>query len=175
MQARAAAARETRTTPPRTRRGRDSLPPRRSSATPGTAARRRWPGTREHRRPAHHTLIRRLAPALDCITAAAVPARAECRPRGATRQCGAHRASPHPRLTGHGHLVPEPAVEVEAVAEGLAGGGATDVGVQRRPVVGALGGPVGPLDRPERAADARARRGGPGHRRPVAGARPVTG
>src|SRR5260370_1228797 len=86
MQARAAARTETRTTPPRHRTRRDSLPPPRSSVTPGTAARRRWPGTREHRRPAHHTLIRRLAPALDCITAAAVPAHRA----GPADQAGTH-------------------------------------------------------------------------------------
>src|SRR5215470_9019117 len=87
----------------------------------------------------------------------------------------AQAISPNSASTVHGHLVPEPAVEVEVVAEGLAGDGVADIGVQRVPVVGGLGGAVGPLDRAERADDARACRGGPGRRRPVARADPVTG
>jgi len=41
-------------------------------------------------------------------------------------------------LPGGRHFVPEPAVEVEVVAPGLAGSGVGDVGVQRVPVVGEL-------------------------------------
>jgi hypothetical protein len=46
---------------------------------------------------------------------------------------------------GDGHFVPQAAVEVEVVAEGLAGGGVAGVGVQRVPVVGDLGAAVGSL------------------------------
>src|SRR5262249_59966503 len=78
-----------------------------------------------------------------------------------------HGPSRYSASTVHGHLVPEPAVEVEVVAEGLAGGGVAGVGVQRVPVVSGLGGAVGPLDRAQLAGDARACRGGPDHRCPV--------
>src|ERR1700686_1478343 len=39
---------------------------------------------------------------------------------------------------GNGYLVPHPAVQVEVIAVGLAGGGISDVGVQGMPVVGGL-------------------------------------
>ncbi len=46
------------------------------------------------------------------------------------------------RLAGRGDLVPQPAVQVEPVAVGLAAGGVADVGVQGMPVVGGLDRPV---------------------------------
>ena len=39
---------------------------------------------------------------------------------------------------GNGYLMPQPAVQVEVIAMGLAGGGISDVGVQGMPVVGGL-------------------------------------
>ena len=39
---------------------------------------------------------------------------------------------------GNGYLMPQPAVQVEVIAVGLAGGGISDVGVQGMPVVGGL-------------------------------------
>ena len=41
-------------------------------------------------------------------------------------------------LAGHADFVPEPTVEVEVVAVGLAGGAVADVGVEGVPVVGGL-------------------------------------
>src|SRR5437773_11635964 len=70
---------------------------------------------------------------------------------------------------GDGYFMPLSAVQVEVVASGLAGGRVADVGVQRVPVVGELGGAVGSLDRADPARQARAGRGGAGHRRPVLG------
>jgi hypothetical protein len=46
-------------------------------------------------------------------------------------------------LAGRGHLIPEPAVQVEFVPAGLAGRRVADVRVQRVPVVGHLGAVAG--------------------------------
>src|SRR5215470_16249095 len=70
------------------------------------------------------------------------------------------------RLPRRGDFVPHAAVDVDAVALGLARCGVRGVGIQRVPVVGDLLGAVGPGDRAERAGDALPGGRGPGHRRP---------
>src|SRR5947209_683316 len=57
-------------------------------------------------------------------------------------------------LPGDRHVVPEPAVEVEVVAPGLAGSSVADVGVERMPVVGELLRAVGSPDRADPARHA---------------------
>src|SRR5690348_10584509 len=73
---------------------------------------------------------------------------------------------------GGGDFVPHTAVLVQAVALGLAGGGVGGEGVQRGPVEGRLGRPVGALDGAEGALDPGCG-GRPLHRRPELRARPV--
>src|SRR5438477_1042254 len=74
---------------------------------------------------------------------------------------------------GNTDLMPQPAVEVEVVAPGLAGSGVADVGVQRVPVVSELLRAVASLDRADPAWHAGVGRGGAGHRGPVHGAAAV--
>src|SRR3954447_2560215 len=70
------------------------------------------------------------------------------------------------RLPGRGDFMPYAAVDVDAVAPGLARGGVGGIGVQRVPVVGGLLGAIGPGDRAERAGDALPGGRRTGHRRP---------
>jgi hypothetical protein len=54
------------------------------------------------------------------------------RPSRVTRAGGSRSSA------GNGYLMPEPAVQVEVIAVGLAGGGISNVGVQGMPVVDGL-------------------------------------
>jgi hypothetical protein len=55
--------------------------------------------------------------------------------------------------------MPYPAVQVQPVAIGVAGGGVSDVGIQRVPLVGRLHGAIWPGDRAELAGETTSRIG----------------
>src|SRR5215471_9174789 len=75
---------------------------------------------------------------------------------------------------GRGHLVPDAAGCVDAIALGLAGSAVRDVGVERVPVVHGLGCAVGAGDRAELSGDSVPSRGGAHRRRPELRAEAVT-
>ena len=59
-------------------------------------------------------------------------------PQRSARQSRVTRAGRSRSSAGNGYLVPQPAVQVEVIALGLAGGGISDVGVQGMPVLAGL-------------------------------------
>jgi hypothetical protein len=59
-------------------------------------------------------------------------------PQRPARQSRVTSAGRSRSSAGNSYLVPQPAVQVEVIAVGLAGGGISDVGVQGMPVVGGL-------------------------------------
>src|ERR1039457_5690476 len=72
-----------------------------------------------------------------------------------------------------GHLVPQPAIQVDVIAVGLTGSGISDVSVEGMPAIGGLRLATCAFDRAQYSDDARAGGWSPNHRPPIHGTAPV--